>query len=428
MTDSSASWFASRCTHAIARIHLRGQAVDRVASPGARVARFLGRSGCLDVAFCSLVRHAAAVVSALALVLLLSACAGVPAERLQTYSSAFDEAKSAAALVYAGAAPALLAPAGAPLGAQTKDRLSFPVSLGSAIFDREGCGAAVASSESLRARCLAMDALKAYNQALLDIATGKSSQSALDQVDRALRSVSSLAAISGSAEVAEVLSAAVPVVPVLQGILGEALKARDRVALWNELVKGAPQVQALLDALRKDVVRLYAIRRKYAILQLNGIVNSIDEALEPVSDALLAHSPPHDAAVVSALRLLDQRFESIFSSPEPDPGTRLGSMPDAGPGSRALDAASVAVIDRQLLVVEAQVSKFKSVSLDFMKYAQALDHYDNLLANVQAAFAQLLTASNNPFSAGGGTEQLLESLMAVRAGAQQIRQLLVAAK
>src|SRR4029453_745163 len=87
------------------------------------------------------------------MLLLLGGCAGVPTAQLQAYSDAYDEARTAASLVYADAAPALLK-------AEPGD-LQFPASLGPASFDRDRCGPIVASIDSLRARSKALTAVRA---------------------------------------------------------------------------------------------------------------------------------------------------------------------------------------------------------------------------------------------------------------------------
>ena len=353
------------------------------------------------------------------ILLLLGGCAGVPTAQLQAYTNAYDEAKAAASLIYADAAPAILK--GAPTD------LQFPVSLGPAAFDRDGCGPVVASIDSLRARCQAMVALKAYNQALADIAAGKTTEDILAEVDEAFRSVSSLAAIVPGSAVAAVMGPAAAIFPALRGILGEALKLRDRVALRDALIQGAPHIRVMIQSLRDDVDRLYVIQREYAAGKLQRTKNAIDENLTPAFRAVAAHSPPTDPAVASSLGLLEQRFDEMFSAPEPGTSFRLkGIKPVAPAAGKPLDGPAVALIDTQLRAVAANIAEFRAVAAQFSRSSEALASYDSLLAAVDRSLTELLTASNRIFAPGGGTDQLVQSIVTIRDHARDIKHLLAA--
>src|SRR4030095_3227616 len=188
--------------------------------------------------------------------------------------------------------------------------LRFPASLGPASFDRDRCGPIVASIDSLRARCKAMIAVKAYNEALLGIAAGKTTDDILAQVDQAFRSVSTLAdLVPPPAAAAAVMGPAAAIFPALRGILGEALKARDRIALRDVLMQGAPHIRTMIDALRGDADRLYVVQRAFAEVKLQDIKSSIDRNLTPALRTVANHSPPTEPAVASTLVLLEQRFD-----------------------------------------------------------------------------------------------------------------------
>jgi hypothetical protein len=351
--------------------------------------------------------------------MLLGGCASVPIAQLQAYSNAYDEAKSAAMLVYGDAAPALVAG-----GLQ---RAPFAASLGPDVIDRDDCGAVIASIAELRARCQAMAALKGYNQALLDLAAGKGTDDILRQVDIAFNSVSSLAAIVPGTPAAAALGTATAILPALKGILGQALKLRERAALREALAQGEPYVRALIQSLRDDVERLYAVQRAYAVGRLDAIKNDMDRSLSPAFRTVSDRAPPVDPAVSSSLGLLAQRFEDIFSDPEPRPGARLKLLkPSNAANSKPLDASAIASIDGQLRAATVSVGDFRAAALQFNKSAEALIAYDRLLAAVDRSLTDLLAASTNPFSPGGGADQLLQSVVTVRDDAKEIKQLLAA--
>jgi hypothetical protein len=350
---------------------------------------------------------------------LLGGCAGVPTAQLQAYSDAYDEARTAASLIYADAAPALLK-------AEPGD-LQFPASLGPTSFDRDGCGPIVASIDSLRARCKAMIAVKAYNKALLDIAAGKTTDDILAQVDQAFRSVSTLAGLASGSAAAAVMGPAAAIFPALRGILGEALKARDRIALRDVLMQGAPHIRTMIDALRGDVDRLYVVQRAFAEVKLQDIKSSIDRNLTPALRTVANHSPPTDPAVASTLVLLEQRFDDMFSAPEPSTSQHLkGLKPAPAASARPLDGPGVASIESQLRVVAVNIAEFKAEAAKFNKSSEALKRYDGLLAALDRSLTELVAASSQIFAVGGGMDQLIQSIVTIRDHARDIKQLLAA--
>ncbi|RZL92398.1 MAG: hypothetical protein EOP82_10220 [Variovorax sp.] len=226
---------------------------------------------------------------------------------------------------------------------------------------------------------------------------------------------------------AAALGPAAAIFPALKGILGEALRLRDRAALQSALMQATPQIRILIQSLRDDVDRLYAVRRAYAELELTGIKNAIDRNLTPAFRMRARHAQPTDAVVVSTLGLLEQRFNDVFNAPEPSPGSRLSSIsPATTAGDTPLDGSGVELIDRQLRAANANVVEFKAAVVQFNRSVDALARYDSLLAAVDDAFTKLVSASNNPFATGGGTEQLIHSLVTIRDQARDIKQLLAA--
>lgn len=348
---------------------------------------------------------------------LLAACAGVPTAQLQAYSSSYDELRTAASLVYADAAPAIAA-------ADSTNQIQFPATLGPPAFDREGCGVIVASHVSLRARCQTMLTAKAYNQALLDLSSGKSVQDVLGQVDNAVKSLSTLAGLVPIASM-PAITGLEPLLGPLKSLLEEALKARDRELLRAALQRGEPTLQKFIHALRTDVDELYKVHRAYAEARLQKIKNSIDGNINPAFKSIADHAPPTDQVVVLSLRILQDKFEEVFFAPEPRVGLRLKAISFATTASsRPLDQASIQVIDRQLLAASEDVSKFKSVGEQYKRSVQALQRFDTLISAWDTSLSELSTASAQPFATGGGTQQVVLSLVAVRDQARAIRLIL----
>ena len=64
--------------------------------------------------------------------------------------------------------------------------------------------------------------------------------------------------------------------------------------------------------------------------------------------------------------------------------------------------------------VEPRVASFHEAAGEWRNFREALKAYDAMLAQVQSAFATVASASDNPFAAGGGSTQFLESALAIR--------------
>ena len=343
---------------------------------------------------------------------LLAACAGVPKPQLQTYASAFDELKSAASLIYADAAPALAK-------GIHKPTMVYPVTLGPLVFDRENCGSVIASYESLRVRCQALLAAKSYNQALLDLSSGKSSQEAVSMVESALKSITSVGVVIGASSISEI----VPLVAPLKVILEEALKARDRQAMLDVLLRGESTVRKLISVLRDDIDLLYKVQRAYTTGVLLDVDGAMVKALRPMYDRVTKSGPPADATVARLYAALQQRYEQIFTTPEPTPGFRLKGL-NFKQAATPLDAAGVSAVEKSLLDAADYAAQFKATAAQYQQSVQALHRFDTMLTAWDRSLSELIEASRQPFAVNGGTEQAIQSLVVLKEQAREIRRIL----
>jgi hypothetical protein len=369
---------------------------------------------------------------ALSVSLILGGCAGVPKPQLQAYATAFDEVKAAATLVYEDAAPALTQARGT-----SATTLEFPVTLGPGSFDREGCGRLIASDVDLRTRCQTLLAIKGYNQALLDISIGKSQEQTKSLIANAMKSAqTALDLVPASVAVGLPVAAIGAALGPIQIILGEALKAQDREALLAILLKGEPQVQAAIEALRKDVDGLYGLQRAYAAQQLIRISNGMNSQLQLIVRRVQGAAPPTDPLAISLYGALSEKFERVFSTPEPSvrneyriKNLRFNSQAPAAPvvpigPVPVLDAAAIQLMDGQLSSAAEYVTSFKAVGNRYQASVQALAGFDALLTSWDQSFKALVTASQQLFATGGGTEQALQSLAVLKDQARAIRDIL----
>lgn len=367
---------------------------------------------------------------ALSVSLILGGCAGVPKPQLQAYATAFDEVKASATLVYEDAAPALAQARGT-----SPSTLEFPVTLGPESFDRESCGRLIASDVDLRTRCQALLAIKGYNQALLDISSGKSQEQTKSLIANAMKSAQTALALV-PASVALPIAAIGAALGPLQLILGEALKAQDREALLAILLKGEPQVQAAIEALRKDVDALYRLQRAYAAQQLVSIKEGMDSELQLIVRRVQGAAPPTEPLAISLYGALSEKFERVFSTPEPNvrieyriKNLRFNAKAPAAsvvPVSPVvvLDATAIQLMNGQLSNAAEHVTSFKAVGIRYKASVQALAGFDALLTSWDQSFKALVTASQQVFATGGGTEQALQSLAVLKDQARAIRDVL----
>jgi len=369
---------------------------------------------------------------ALSVSLILGGCAGVPKPQLQAYATVFDEVKASATLVYEDAAPALAQARGT-----SATTLEFPVTLGPGSFDREGCGRLIASDVDLRTRCQALLAIKGYNQALLDISSGKSQEQTKSLIANAMKSAQTvLDLVPSSVAVGLPVAAIGAALGPIQIILGEALKAQDRDALLAILLKGQPQLQAAIEALRKDVNGLYELQRAYAAQQLVRISNGMNSQLQPIVRRVQGAAPPTDPLAISLYGALSEKFERVFSTPEPSvrneyriKNLRFNSQAPTAPlvplgPAAVLDAAAIQLMDGQLGNAAEYVTSFKAVGTRYRASVQALAGFDALLTSWDQSFKELVTASQQVFATGSGTEQALQSLAVLKDQARAIRDVL----
>lgn len=357
-------------------------------------------------------------LSAVVVVLSLAGCAGVPLAPLQAYQTSFEELRSASLLIYENAAPALATGAPATGG-------DHPVTLGPPVFDREKCGVVIAASPDLRARCLALGAATTYNQALLDLRSGKSTDESVENIGRALTSINLFVGLLPSATALPATALLGASIPALKGIFEEALKARDRVQLLKILTEGEPTLRRLITALRTDTDHLYVLQRNYTQVKLLRIQTQIDDRIYFMTTEVGLHSAPVDANVIRFYGAQQDQFDRIFASPEPKTKYRLSTLPfGSARGLKPLDVQAINAFDAPLVQAAVSVQDFKAVATQYGQSVEALKKYDAMINAWEQSLNGLMEASRNTFSAGGGTAQAVAGLVAIRERAREIKSIL----
>lgn len=152
-------------------------------------------------------------------------------------------------------------------------------------------------------------------------------------------------------------------------------------------------------------------------------------------------APPTDPIAISLYGALSEKFERVFSTPEPSvrneyriKNLRFNSQAPAAPlvplgpvllvPAPVLDAAAIQRMDGQLGNAAEYVTSFKAVGTRYGASVQALAGFDALLTSWDQSFKALVTASQQVFATGGGTEQALQSLAVLKDQARAIRDVL----
>jgi hypothetical protein len=358
----------------------------------------------------------------LAVCLALVACAGVPAEQLNSYADALDQAAASGSEVYLAMVPAL-----AEVDTTLEPEMPFRTSLGSPVFVRGPCQGELATYPALLARCQALAAVTAYDQALVLLAQGRTADAVGPQLQAFYDSASSLASLVPDPRVTAVFATAGVIFPAVKTIADAALRAVDAAQVRARLEEGEPQVRALLQVLQADVPGIYQVQYRYYENRLNAAQSDIDRSVNRLKGLAVSHAAPLSPALAAERRALDARFDRIFVDPEPGFGGERLSRLGPDPGVTApFDGETVAAMSSQLDGIERSVGLFKEQVEAWRRFRAALMAYDQMLTDVDIAFGRLLAATANPFASGGSVSQALATAFTIRDQAREIRMQLAA--
>lgn len=379
---------------------------------------------------CALQRSVAVVVGMLWL-LVLGSCAGVPPAELRTYSDSFSQAQEAGNAIYRAMIPALQAGEADPGDNAEPGKLvasagAYPLSLGPETYDRSGCDPELAAFAALQARCAALAAVASFNKAMLDLQGGASAgavQSQLSGLETGAATLTKLISVPG---VSAVFAAAQTLFPALESAARELATAADRAALKARFDQARPLIDQLLTALQNDVPAIYNVMRAYYNQRLVNLDLAIGDALKPAFRAAASRAAPGDPGAAMVRQALDARFETIFAGTEATLPARLQGLESSVSGAPPFGQRDAGQIDTALDAAEPLVVQFKAAGQSWQSFRQALGAYDLMLTQVRTAFAQLASASDNPFAGGGGSAQLLDSALVIRDQANLVQKHLAA--
>ena len=347
----------------------------------------------------------------------ITACGTIPTAQFEAYASAYQDARDAGLLIYDEIAPSLRS------GEDASPAAAFTVSLGPHTYSRSPCAARFPDLPSVQARCDLMYAVAGYHEVLARLNQGASAaavKARLGEVSASLGALTALSAIpSANAVIAPVSTLLGPLSDVVQ----QALTLAERAELKAKLEQAAPTITKAVTALEEDVKRIHEVQRAAYVIRLRAIEDSILGLVNPVLRTANTRDRPTEASARIARRALDQRFDAMFSAPEPEVGARLSELPRQPSGS-VMTAQELSAIDVALDATEPELAHFQATVDQWHAFLEALYSYDDMLAGVRESLDGLLEASRNPFVAGGGLQQFDDAIRAVRRDAQTIRAIL----
>jgi hypothetical protein len=204
--------------------------------------------------------------------------------------------------------------------------------------------------------------------------------------------------------------------------VGEAQKLASAAAVREELEKGRPAVQAILQALRQDVPHLYAMQRDLSVTKLGVIQTNIGAIFVQAVGIVRQHQLPSAQPDAGERTAIVGRFDALLDDlelPDVPKETRLSSQPT---GTTPYTAATTAALRTQFAELEQADQKYRSVAQEWHAYVEALQLYDGMLVELGESLASLGTTDvTNLFAPSGAAAQWLASAIAIRDSAREIK-------
>lgn len=321
-------------------------------------------------------------------------CSQVPVEALHGYTDAFSQAREAGRRVYEAAGPAFaLSDVEPAAGTEANGAVMVPT-LFPETLDRRARATDDGFDPDVQARIAAMDTVAAYNEVMMQLASGATAEEVRGGVGRFADSALRLADLAGAA-----FPGAGVIVDAAKGLAAVAERARAQSEARRALLEGAPLIDAILKELDADIDRLYAVQRAYYQAEISGAARF---ALADASRAMLRfanrHVYPGDADPHAAQRReLDRRFEAAWEGVEEPRPAMLADV--HGDGSAApYDAAAHETLTGLMTALEAAAQNYRAKVRAWQAYQEALREYSALLASAKMAHAASVAAAKTPAS------------------------------
>lgn len=304
--------------------------------------------------------HAPRVGAAALCALMAAGCGGPaalgPRPEPAAFNAAYGRAHQAGLAVLDAVAPSL-----SPTPATPYADVLGPANMAS------GPCAGRYDAEALRARCSALAAVLAFNDALAAEAAGADPAPWLRVARR------NFAALSG---LTDVLAAVAAPARKAAALVGE-LRASARLA------EAAPAIREMIAALRADAPRLYALERAQRAERLTAADHAFLAAMDAVFDAARGRASPAGVQARAAFDGVTRRLAPILT--RESPGYGAASLFDVmSPGGAALSGGEIAAMGPHIETAEAALAVFDETAVGWRGVAAAVRDYEALLAEVDA--------------------------------------------
>ncbi|HET6522516.1 MAG TPA: hypothetical protein VFG47_22240 [Geminicoccaceae bacterium] len=371
--------------------------------------------------------------------LALAGCATVPAEEVEIYTRAFDEARAAGHRLYDGIAPVVARSEQAAPEAAGRSGPQQPTAFISAALPggtESGAGGDVCPEEpsgpptpyplcfdpgeflpgavpgeppSVAARRRALDTIAAYDVVVLRLASGETAATVGADVRRLAASAGALASLFTGPGAA----AAVPLAGLAGGLAGDlaawAETLRSQQRLREALAAGAPIVHGLTDALIADSARMYAIRREDVAKRLTGWTAEATRASLTAQAIARGHAAP-PAGLGEQVAQIERRLNNARDRIGGYRFLALTAVAGAA-GSEPFGEGTLRDLDEQTTRVEAVAAEYAQAVAALVAYHAALGEYVAMLHQVDEALDGITAAA----AAAPRTVTVSPAMLAARA-------------
>jgi hypothetical protein len=297
--------------------------------------------------------------------LLLSACAGVPKESFDSYRNSFHQARTASEDVILRGKIAAKALADDP------GNTASPAKRLAKLKERE---------QLADDRLLALDTIERYNTVLVKLAEGKKPE----EVSSDLKKFGNCLSQIGSSRLTAVVGTAVPYVGIAGEIIALVDDSMNRKKFLELVRKGGVPVRQILDILVADAGNIETIISQQIVMPIDNCDNRLSDLrfrFQKSADKLQATQQVSD--LVKEINI--SRAKAIHRVEKPLPMV----VHTVGAGAAPPGQAELAILRLLVDATEAEVATANSTMAKEKAYDALMDEYRKLLVQTKTSLIQL---------------------------------------
>ena len=338
---------------------------------------------------------------ALSLLLLLGACTSIPVKEFGGYRDAVTKARTAAENILTDYAAAL-----AQKQALDKKQNQQPVEPSRpAMFDPSTTDG-TSAVDQIAVRFQAWEVIGKYNDALTNLAEGKSAEQVGAAVDGLVHSLSQ----SPLTELSAISSQITPFLGPLKTLLAEADQEALRERYFEALKAGLPLIKDdFIGLLKKDTKIMFEVRYGLNNLEYQGIVDKVSDAKRRF-DKLSSQYVLSD----NIRKMREQITNALAKLPKGNNGQPAVNPPSNTTGTTALTPASESQMETLKEDVVNQVDLALQKNKELFAYRDTLTAYVNLLNQMANSIQTLQVAAETGNAPSLPSDDVLKAVIDLR--------------